>query len=184
MGTATEEVKDKVNDDEEEDGSEDSEEEDEEEAELSAEELQQQSLQERPVSPISELAYNERWRVPLPHISIKWISPLRNQTFYSRTKAWDYATQLCQQEVQIDKMLSGVGARGQLLQVNPTRAAIMFRGKPCCRPARCDLNEMDCGWSDKKKLGKWSDCSSNNNSKQRRSNRHHHHRRMSRVALL
>ena len=63
-------------------------------------------LQERDVTPISELAFKERWRVPLPNISIKWVSPLR-EIFNSRKSAWDHAVALCKQEVWLGKVLLG-----------------------------------------------------------------------------
>ncbi|KAL7571280.1 hypothetical protein ACA910_008933 [Epithemia clementina (nom. ined.)] len=63
-------------------------------------------LQERDVTPLSQLAYQERSRVPLPNITTKWISPLR-ELFYSRKSAWDHAVQLCQQQVVLHRVLHG-----------------------------------------------------------------------------
>lgn len=63
-------------------------------------------LQERDVTPLSELAFAERWRVPLPSISTKWISPLR-EIFTSRKSAWDHAVSLCKQDVVLEKVIRG-----------------------------------------------------------------------------
>ena len=67
---------------------------------------------------LSRLAFDERWRVPMPEVSIKWISPLK-QSFTTRKSAWDHAVQLCKQEVQIDKVLHGFGANGKPLKPTP-----------------------------------------------------------------
>mmetsp|Transcript_1085 Transcript_1085/g.2984 ORF Transcript_1085/g.2984 Transcript_1085/m.2984 type:complete len:876 (-) Transcript_1085:93-2720(-) len=63
-------------------------------------------LQERDVTPLSELAHDERWRVPLPNITTKWISPLR-EIFTSRKSAWEHAVALCKQDVLLEKMIRG-----------------------------------------------------------------------------
>lgn len=86
-------------------------------------------LQERNASGRSELAWSERWRVPLPTIQYKWISPLR-QSFSSRKLAWEHAVQLCKQEVLLDKVLMGYGANGKPLKLAPlTRKTVMLAGK-------------------------------------------------------
>ncbi len=96
---------------------------------LSGEDKIVQMLQEREPSVISELASQERWRVPLPRISTKWISPLR-ETFTSRKAAWDRAVELCKQEITIDKALLGVGGNGKPLKVNSlSRKIVMDAGK-------------------------------------------------------
>lgn len=63
-------------------------------------------LQERDVTPISELAFEERWRVPLPQIAIKWVSPMR-EIFNTRKSAWEHAVKLCKQDVLLEKALKG-----------------------------------------------------------------------------
>jgi hypothetical protein len=96
---------------------------------LSDELLDLRDLQEREPSGLSELAWSERWRVPLPTIQYKWISPLR-QSFTSRKSAWEHAVQLCKQEVLLDKVLTGYGANGKPLKVTPpTRKTVMTAGK-------------------------------------------------------
>ncbi|GAX25376.1 hypothetical protein FisN_5Lh473 [Fistulifera solaris] len=100
-----------------------------EEESLSGEDKIIQMLQEREPSVISELALQERWRVPLPRISTKWISPLR-ETFASRKAAWDRAVELCKQEITIDKALLGVGGNGKPLKVNSlSRKIVMDAGR-------------------------------------------------------
>ena len=89
----------------------------------------QSLLEERPVTALSELAFQERWRAPLPNITLKWTSPLR-QTFKTRKSAWDHAVQLSKHEVLIDKVLRGYGSRGQVLKLKvPTRTATLEAGR-------------------------------------------------------
>jgi hypothetical protein len=106
------------------------EEQEEEEEVLTEEQASLIDLQEREMSGLSELAWNERWRVPVPTISYKWISPLR-ETFSSRKSAWDRAIELCKNEVLLDKVLLGFGANGKPLSklVTPTRKMIFDAGK-------------------------------------------------------
>jgi len=118
----------------EDDGSEEAESEEEgeeeEEEEVVPEEIAAlHELQEREASGLSELAWQNRNRVPLPTVSYKWISPLR-QTFNSRKSAWEHAIQLCKQEIVLDKVLTGYGANGKALKLAPpTRKAVMEAGK-------------------------------------------------------
>lgn len=101
----------------------------EEEEVLSDELLEMRDLQERRASGLSELAWNERWRVPLPSIQYRWISPLR-QSFASRKAAWEHAVQLCRQEIVVDKALTGYGANGQPLKLMPpARKTALTAGK-------------------------------------------------------
>lgn len=102
----------------------------EEEEVLSDELLNMRDLQEREASGVSALAWSERWRVPLPTIQYKWISPLR-QSFSSRKSAWEHAVQLCKQEVLLDKVLTGYGANGKPLKLAqpPTRKTVLTAGK-------------------------------------------------------
>jgi hypothetical protein len=106
------------------------EEQEDEEEELTEEQAALIDLQEREMSGLSELAWNERWRVPVPTITYKWISPLR-ETFSSRKSAWDRAMELCKNEVLLDKVLVGYGANGKPLSkiVTPTRKMIFDAGK-------------------------------------------------------
>jgi hypothetical protein len=62
---------------------------------------------ERCVTPLSTLAWELRMQVPLPNITIKWISPLL-ESFTSRTSAWDRAVQLARNEVFLDRTLLGL----------------------------------------------------------------------------
>jgi Phytanoyl-CoA dioxygenase (PhyH) len=120
--SGVQEVKDDEEDEEEEDD-------DNEEEELSEELLDLRELQERQVSGLSKLAWEEKWRVPVPTVHYKWISPLR-QSFSTRKSAWDNAVQLCKQEVLLDRVLTGFGAHGKRIKVAPQpRAAVMKAGK-------------------------------------------------------
>lgn len=96
---------------------------------ISVEDKNIQMLHERETSVISELALQERWRVPLPRISTKWISPLR-ESFSSRKSAWDRAVELCLQEVTIDKALLGVGGNGKPLKATSlSRKTVLEAGR-------------------------------------------------------
>ena len=92
---------------------EDDDEEEEEEIVEEDEDIEElEEMQSREVSSLSELALAERWRVPVPSYSIKWLSPL-HESFSSRKSAWEHAKTLCQNEVFLDKVLSGYHANGQ-----------------------------------------------------------------------
>lgn len=100
-----------------------------EEESLSDEDKIIQMLQERETSVISEMALQERWRVPFPRISTKWVSPLR-EIFNSRKSAWDRAVELCKQEITIDKALIGVGGNGKPLKLKSlSRKSVMDAGR-------------------------------------------------------
>lgn len=110
-------------------------EENEEEEELTEEEMKWREIQEREITPLSTLAYNERMNgVPLPHITVKWKSPL-HEIFRKRTAAYEHAKTLCQQEVLIDKYLYGYSANGSkimtpnILTKIPTRQITYKVGK-------------------------------------------------------
>jgi hypothetical protein len=78
---------------------------------------------------LSRVAYEERARVPLPSVSIRWVSPL-NKTFSSRKSAWENAVHLCKQECLIDKVLKGRSARGEPLKpARPAPSAALAAGK-------------------------------------------------------
>jgi Phytanoyl-CoA dioxygenase (PhyH) len=108
----------------------DSEDEDEEEEEISEEIRQLRELQERPVTGLAELAFAERWRIPIPTIHYKWISPLQ-QTYYTRKSAWEQAVALCRNDILMDKILTGYGANGRPVQSlkGQTQSAVFKAGK-------------------------------------------------------
>jgi Phytanoyl-CoA dioxygenase (PhyH) len=110
-------------------GAEDTESEEEEE-EISEEIQQLRELQERPITGLVELAYAERWRIPIPTIHYKWISPLQ-QTFYTRKSAWEQAVALCRNDVLMDKILTGYGVNGRPIQSlkGQTQSAVFKAGK-------------------------------------------------------
>jgi hypothetical protein len=86
-----------------------------------------QQLQEREGTPLTALALSERWRVPLPTYSLKWISPLR-ENFSSRKSAWEHAKTLCQQEVFLDKVIRGYHATGQpITKIQPPSAKTVLK---------------------------------------------------------
>ena len=91
--------------------------------------LPEDILPKDPISSgVSEVAWEERWRVPLPQISLKWISPL-HERFNTRKAAWERAVQLAHQEISIRKVLEGVNARGKPAAQPPTRKAVLQAGK-------------------------------------------------------
>ena len=117
---------DNVNENEVEEEEEDVEEEDE---DLSEDIKQLRELQERVITGLAELAFQERWRVSIPTITYKWISPLQ-QTFYTRKSAWDHAIELCKNDVLLDKVLHGYGANGKMILPKlPTQSATFNAGK-------------------------------------------------------
>jgi len=103
-------------DSEEEDDSEDDSEEEDEEESVSDEQQELNDFLDREESSLSRMAYRERGRVPLPIVTVKWISPLR-QIFHSRKSAYENAVALCRNEVLLDKQLRGLGATGQPIKV-------------------------------------------------------------------
>ena len=114
---------------EEEQDDEDDDEDEDEEEELSEDVKQLRELQERAISGLAELAFQERWRVSIPTIHYKWISPLQ-QTFYTRKSAWENAIELCKNDVLLDKVLHGYGANGKLILPKlPTQSATFNAGK-------------------------------------------------------
>jgi hypothetical protein len=64
---------------------------------------------------LSQLAWHERWRVPLPNITTKWTAPYTKQSFGTRKSALEHAQQLCHDTTLINKVLHGMGTRGQPL---------------------------------------------------------------------
>ncbi len=92
------------------------------------EEAAKTSLQERVVSSLSTAAWLDREHA-IPNIKLKWLSP--NHTyFYSRKAAWEHAAVLAEQDVFLDKVLLGLGARGQELRpTKVTKALALKAGK-------------------------------------------------------
>jgi hypothetical protein len=85
--------------------------------------------EEHDVDGLCALALEERWRVPLPTISLRWISPLR-ESFSTRKSAWERAVQLCRDETLLDKVLEGYGANGKPIKlVVPTKRMALQAGK-------------------------------------------------------
>ena len=84
-------------------------------------------LQEREVTPLSSLAYQERWRVPLPTVTTKWISPLR-EVFHTRKTAWNRAVELCKHEVRLEKALHGYDAQRNRC-LSPSSTAVLSAKK-------------------------------------------------------
>lgn len=114
---------------EEEEGGEEEDDDDEDEELLSDDVKQLRELQERVITGLAELAYDERWRVSIPTIHYKWISPLQ-QAFYTRKSAWDHAIELCKNDVLLDKVLCGYGANGKMILPKlPTQSATFSAGK-------------------------------------------------------
>jgi len=114
----------------EEEESEEEESEDEEEEESVPDEVKElHELLDRDESPLSRLAYRERSRVPIPNVTTKWISPLR-QIFNSRRSAWENAVELCRNEVLIDKNCCGYGASGQPIKATwPSKNTSLKTGR-------------------------------------------------------
>ena len=88
-----------------------------------------EDMLERPVTALTQLTLEERWRVPLPQVTLKWISPL-HQTFSTRKQAWEHAVELCKQEVFLDKTLEGYGADGRPVKwAFPSQRTALKAGK-------------------------------------------------------
>lgn len=104
-------------------------EEEEEESEEDEDEQESDPLLDVESTALSRLAYEERSWVPLPSVSIRWVSPL-NKSFSTRKSAWENAVQLCAQECLIEKVLKGKSARGSTLKASrPTAASALKAGK-------------------------------------------------------
>lgn len=88
-------------------------------------------LQQREISTLSQVAWNlrETKKYPIPTVTLKWQSPDR-KSFHSRKSAWEYATAMAAREVEINKILLGIGASGKLLQpFVPTEKTVLQVGK-------------------------------------------------------
>lgn len=70
------------------------------------------------VHELCQMAVQQKSRVPLPTVTIKWISPLR-ETFSSRKQAYEAARVLCCKNVQIQKVFHGISANGKPMLPNP-----------------------------------------------------------------
>jgi hypothetical protein len=74
-------------------------------------------LCERAESQLSRFAWNDV-EYQIPNMTLKWLSP-NHQHFQSRKSAEEHAQQLVEQQLFIDKIIFGYGARGQKLR--PTK---------------------------------------------------------------
>ena len=89
---------------------------DEYESDLDEEDENARQLQDREISTLSSVAWELRLEgYAVPTVTVKWKSP-DHVIFHSRTKAWEHAQQMAKREVQIHKVLLGIGASGKLLQ--------------------------------------------------------------------
>mmetsp|Transcript_6446 Transcript_6446/g.19048 ORF Transcript_6446/g.19048 Transcript_6446/m.19048 type:complete len:1038 (+) Transcript_6446:88-3201(+) len=69
-------------------------------------------------SDLSSCAWNQlRPKHAVPVFTVRWKAP-DYCSFSSRKSAWEYAEKLCEKEVQINKLLYGIGSTGKLLQPN------------------------------------------------------------------
>ena len=86
------------------------------------------SLEERVVSSLSTVAWEDR-EYAIPNVTIKWLSP-DHVFFYSRKSAWEHQEKLAEQQLFIQRIIHGLGFRGQKLKpFKPTRADAMKAGK-------------------------------------------------------
>lgn len=86
------------------------------------------SLEERTVSSLSWVAW-ESPEYAIPNVTVKWLSP-DHTYFYSRKSAWEHQNKLAEQQLFLQKMLHGLGHRGQKLKpFKPTQKDAMKTGK-------------------------------------------------------
>ena len=86
------------------------------------------ALSERTVSQLSLVAWSDT-EYMTPTVTIKWLSP-NHKTFTSRKSAEEEATRLQADQLLLDKLLFGIGARGQRLRpTKPTKADALKAGK-------------------------------------------------------
>lgn len=85
-------------------------------------------LCERSESQISRMAWNDtEHKIPL--MTLKWLSP-NHERFSSRKSAEEEAEKLAEQQLFVDKIVFGYGARGQKLQPRkPTKQEALKAGK-------------------------------------------------------
>lgn len=85
-------------------------------------------LCERAESIISRIAWNDREH-KIPLMTLKWLSP-NHDRFSSRKSAEEEAKKLTEQQLFVDKIVFGYGARGQKLQPRkPTKQEALKAGK-------------------------------------------------------
>lgn len=86
------------------------------------------ALCERPVSQLSCLAWNDA-EFAVPNMNLKWLSP-NHKVISSRKAAEEHAMELVNQQLFLDKIILGYGARGQKLRpTKPTKADALKAGK-------------------------------------------------------
>lgn len=86
------------------------------------------SLEERTVSSLSWVAWENR-EYAIPNVTVKWLSP-DHVYFYSRKQAWEHQNKLAEQQLFLQKMIHGLGHRGQKLKpFKPTKNDAMKAGK-------------------------------------------------------
>ena len=86
------------------------------------------ALSERTVSQLSLVAWSDT-EYMIPNVTIKWLSP-NHKTFTSRKSAEEEATRLQADQLLLDKLLFGIGARGQILRpTKPTKSDALKAGK-------------------------------------------------------
>ena len=85
-------------------------------------------LEERAVSSLSWVAWEDR-EYAIPNVAVKWLSP-DHVIFYSRKSAWEHQNKLAEQQIFLNRMIYGVGNRGQKLKpFKPTKKDAMKAGK-------------------------------------------------------
>jgi len=86
------------------------------------------SLEERTVSSLSWVAWEAR-EYAIPNVTVKWLSP-DHVYFYSRKSAWEHQHNLAEQQLFLQKMMDGLGHRGQKLKpFKPSKNDAMKAGK-------------------------------------------------------
>eukprot|EP00934_Nitzschia_sp_Nitz4_P008772 Nitzschia sp. Nitz4//scaffold16_size188269//253//3033//NITZ4_001759-RA/size188269-processed-gene-0.0-mRNA-1//1//CDS//3329538419//8762//frame0 len=88
-----------------------------------------QGLQQREISSLSQAAWDMKEKYPVPTVAVKWVTPER-KIFNSRKAAWEHAAEMAEREVQINKIMRGVGSSGKLLSpFFPSAATALKVGK-------------------------------------------------------
>lgn len=86
------------------------------------------SLEERTVSTLSWVAWEDN-EYAIPNVTVKWLSP-DHLYFYSRKSAWEHQNKLAEQQLYLQKIIQGLGHRGQkLAPFKPTKNDTMKAGK-------------------------------------------------------
>jgi hypothetical protein len=85
-------------------------------------------LEERAVSSLSWVAWEDR-EYAIPNVTVKWLSP-DHVYFYSRKSAWEHQNKLAEQQIFLNRMIYGLGHRGQkLAPFKPSKKDAMQAGK-------------------------------------------------------